>query len=134
MMDAKRIAIGTVVGGLAMFAVGYLIWNIVLDYWVGAFVAAGVARDSELLWVNALSNVTHAALVTLAIGWSGSSTIGGGVKVGAIVGCLVWLGVDLAYYANTTIFDFTTTILDPLLTAVHFGIGGGVIAAVLGRR
>ena len=133
-MDTKRLAIGTVVGGIAMYAVSYLIWNIALDYWVGGFAAAGVARESELLWAAALSNVPHAALVTLAIGWSGSSTIGGGVKVGAIVGCLVWLGVDLAYYANTTIFDFTTTILDPLLTAVHFGIGGGVIAAVLGRR
>jgi hypothetical protein len=37
------------------------------------------------------------------------------------------LGVDLACYANTTIFD-------PLLAGVHFGIGDGVIAAVLGRR
>ena len=133
-MDTKRLAIGTVVGGIAMFAVGYLIWNIALDYWVAGFDAAGVARESALLWAVALSNVPHAALVTLAIGWSGSSTIGGSVKIGAIVGFLVWLGADLAYYANTTIFDLTTTILDPLLTAVHFGIGGGVIAAVLGRR
>ena len=70
----------------------------------------------------------------LAIGWSGSSTIGGGVKIGAIVGFLVWLGADLAYYANTTIFDLTTTILAPLVTGVPFGIGGGVLAAVLGRR
>ena len=133
-MDTKRLAIGTVVGGIAMYAVSYLIWNIALDYWVGGFAAAGVARESELLWAAALSNVPHAALVTLAIGWSGASTIGGGVKVGAIVGCLVWLGVDLAYYANTTIFDFTTTILDPLLAGVHFGTGGGAIAAVLERR
>ena len=133
-MDTKRLAIGTVVGGIAMYAVSYLIWNIALDYWVAGFDAAGVARESALLWAVALSNVPHAALVTLAIGWSGASTIGGSVKIGAIVGFLVWLGADLAYYANTTIFDLTTTILDPLLTAVHFGIGGGVIAAVLGRR
>ena len=133
-MDAKRLAIGTVVGGIAMFVVGYLIWNILLDYWNGAFDAAGVAREAQLLWVNALSHVPAAALITLAIERGGSSTIGGGVKIGAIVGFLVWLGADLAYYANTTIFDLTTTILDPLLTGVPFGIGGGVIAAVLGRR
>ena len=76
-MDTKRLAIGTVVGGIAMFAVGYLIWNIALDYWVAGFDAAGVTRESALLWAVALSNVPHAALVTLAIGWSGSSTIGG---------------------------------------------------------
>ena len=72
-MDTKRLAIGTVVGGITMYAVSYLIWNIALDYWVGGFAAAGVARESELLWAAALSNVPHAALVTLAIGWSGSS-------------------------------------------------------------
>ena len=133
-MDTKRLAIGTVVGGIAMFVVGYLIWNILLDYWNGAFDAAGVAREPQLLWVSALSNVPFAALVTLVIERGGSSTIGGGVKIGAIVGFLVWAGVDLSFYANTTIFDLTTIILDPLLASVHHGIGGGVIAAVLGRR
>ena len=133
-MDAKRLAIGTVVGGIAMFVVGYLIWNILLDYWNGAFDAAGVAREAQLLWAVVLSNIAAAALITLAIETGGSSTIGGGVKIGAIVGFLVWSGVDLAFYADTTIFDLTTIILDPLLASVHYGIGGGVIAAVLGRR
>ena len=133
-MDAKRVAIGTVVGGVTMFLVGYLIWNIVLDYWNAAFVEAGVARETQLLWVNALSNVLAAALLTFTIERGGPSTIGGGVRIGAIVGFLVWSGVDLAFYANTTIFDLTAIIIDPLLAGVHFGIGGGVIAAVLGRR
>ncbi len=133
-MDAKRLAIGTVVGGIAMFVVGYLIWDILLDYWNGAFDAAGVAREAQLLWVNALSNVPAAALITLAIERGGSSTIGGGVKIGAIVGFLVWSTADLAFYANTTIFDLTAICVDSLLASVHFAIGGGVIAGVLGRR
>ena len=133
-MDTKRLAIGTVVGGIAMFGATYLIWNIAFDYYAVAIEAAGVAREPQLLWVSALSNVPFAALVTLVIERGGSSTIGGGVKIGAIVGFLVWSGVDLAFYANTTIFDLTAIILDPLLAGVHFGSGGGVIAAVLGRR
>ena len=133
-MDMKRLAIGTVVGGITMFLVAYLIWDILLDYWNGAFDAAGVAREAQLLWVNALSHVPAAALITLAIERGGSSTIGGGVKIGAIVGFLVWSSVDLAFYANTTIFDLTAICVDSLLASVHFAIGGGVIAAVLGRR
>jgi hypothetical protein len=133
-MDAKRLAIGTVVGGIAMFVVGYLIWDILLDYWNGAFDAAGVAREAQLLWVNALSHVPAAALITLAIARGGSSTMGGGVKTGAIVGFLVWSTADLAFYANTTIFDLTAICVDSVLASVHFAIGGGVIAAVLGRR
>jgi len=133
-MDTKRVAIGTVVGGITMFLVAYLIWDILLDYWNGAFDAAGVAREAQLLWVNALSHVPAAALITLAIERGGSSTIGGGVKIGAIVGFLVWSSVDLAFYANTTIFDLTAICVDSLLGSVLFAIGGGVIAAVLGRR
>ena len=131
-MDPKRVAIGTVGGGVTMFLVGSLIWNI--GYWNAALDAAGVAREPQLLWANALSPVLAAALVTFTIERGGSSTIGGGVRIGAIVGFLVWSGVDLAFYANTTIFDLTAIIIDPLLAGVHFGIGGGVIAAVLGRR
>ena len=133
-MCTKRLAIATLVGGIVMYAVGYLIWDILLDYWNGAFDAAGVAREAQLLWVNALSHVPAAALITLAIERGGSSTIGGGVKIGAIVGFLVWSSVDLAFYANTTIFDLTAICVDSLLASVHFAIGGGVIAAVLGRR
>ena len=129
-MDTKRFAIGTVVGGATMFAVGYLIWDIVFDYYAVALGAAGIAREPQLLWVMALSNGPFAALVTFAIERGGSSTIGGGVKVGAIVGFLVWSGVALVHYGSMTVFDLTATILDPLLSAVHFGIGGGVIAAV----
>ena len=132
-MDAKRLAIGTVVGGIAMFGAGYLIWNILFDYYVAAIEAAGIAREPQLLWVIAAANVPFAALVTLVIERGGSSTIGGGVKIGAIVGFLVWGGVALVHYADMTIFDLTATILDPLLSSVHFGVGGGAIAAVLGK-
>ena len=133
-MDTKRVAIGTVVGGITMLLVGYLIWDILFDYYAALLDAAGIAREPQLFWVIAASNVPFAALVTLAIERGGSSTIGRGVKVGAIVGFLVWSGVALVHYGSMTAFDLTATILDPLLSGVHFGIGGGVIAAVLGRR
>ena len=129
-MDAKRVAIGTVVSGITMFLVGYLIWDILFDYYAAAVDAAGIARAPQLFWVLAASDVPFAALVTLAIERGGSSTIGGGVKVSAIVGFLVWSGVALVHYGSMTVFDLTATILDPLLSAVHFGICGGVIAAV----
>ena len=132
-MDTKRLAIGTVVGSIVMFGATYLIWNIAFDYYAVAIEAAGVAREPQLLWVAALSNVPFAALVTLVIERGGSSTIGGGVKIGAMVGFLVWGGVALVHYADMTIFDLTATILDPLLSSVHFGVGGGAIAAVLGK-
>ena len=128
-MDTKRLAIGTVVGGIVMFGATYLIWNIAFDYYAVAIEAAGVAREPQLLWVSALSNVPFAALVTLVIERGGSSTIKGGVGIGAMVGFLVGGGVTLVTYADISIFG-----PGPVFVGVEFGIGGGVIAAVLGRR
>ena len=133
-MDLKRLVIGTVVGGITMSVVGYLIWNVVFDYWGAGFVAAGGSRESPLFLAEQLQNIPAALLVTLAVEKSGSSAIVSGIKCGAIVGFVIWSTVGLAYYANTTIFDLTETILDPLLASVQFGIAGGATATVLAKR
>jgi len=133
-MDMKRLVIGTVAGGITMSAVGYLIWNVAFEYWGAGFVAAGVARESPLFLAEQLQNVPAAFLVTLAVEKSGASAIASGIKCGAIIGFVIWSTVGLAYYANTTIFDLTETLLDPLLASVQFGIAGGVIATVLAKR
>ena len=82
-----------------------------------------------------MGTLSLAALVTLAVGSkAGSLTIGTGFKIGAIVGFLVWFGVDFIHYGIWNISNLTATIVDPLLELVQSGIGGAVIAAVLGRR
>ena len=135
-MDTKRFVIGTLVGGITMNVVGYLIWNLAFADFFAANVgsATGVARETGLVWAVALGTLSLAALVTLAVGSrTGSSTIGGGFKIGAIVGFLVWFGVDFIHYGLTNISNLTATIVDPLLEMVRTGIGGAVIAAVLAR-
>ena len=132
-MDMKRLAIGTVVGAITLQLVGYLIWNIVFDFYFAAVDASGVAREPQLLWANMLGNLSLAALLTLAIDKVGASTIGRGIKIGAIVGFLVWFGVDFAHYAVMTVQTLMGTIVDPLLELIRYGVTGGVIVAVLKR-
>ena len=60
-------------------------------------------------------------------------SIGAGVKVGAIVGFLVWFTADFTLYGLTNIANLTRTIVDPLLEIVHGGTGGAVIGFVLSR-
>jgi hypothetical protein len=62
-----------------------------------------------------------------------SSTIGAGVTIGAVVGFLLWFTVDFILYGVTNIANLTRTVVDPLLELVRGGIGGGVIAVVLGK-
>ncbi|MHC4067447.1 MAG: hypothetical protein ACYSUI_23495 [Planctomycetota bacterium] len=135
-MDAKRFVIGTLVGAITLYVVGNLIWGLTFAGFFAANVgsATGVARDAQLVWAVALGNLALAALVTLAVGTrTGSATVAGGFKIGAIVGFLVWFGVDFIHYGLTNVFNLTATVVDPLLELIHAGIAGAVIAAVLGK-
>jgi hypothetical protein len=135
-MDTKRFVIGTLVGGITMYLVGYLIWGLAFAEFFAANVgsATGVARESSLVWALVLGTFSLGALVTLAVGsQAGGFTILNGLKVGAIVGFLVWFGVDFMHFGVRNIFNLKATIVDPLLEIVRTGIGGAVIAAVLGK-
>ncbi len=135
-MDTKRLLIGTIVGGVTLRLVGYLIIErAFVDFYaanVGS--ATGAFRDPGLQWAYALSSLSLAALVTLGIvSRAGAPTIGRGFTTGAVIGFLVWFGVDFGLYGYANLFNLTATVVDPLLETIHHGIAGAVIAAVLAR-
>ncbi len=135
-MDTMRLIIGTFVGVITLYVLGYLIWELAF----GDFFAAnrgsaiGVERDTLVIWAVALGTVSYAALLTLAIGTrAGSATIVEGLKIGAIVGFLMWFGVDFIHYGIANVSNLTAAIADSLLELIRAGISGAVIAAVLGK-
>jgi len=135
-MDTKRLVIGTIVGGIALHVVGYLIFDLAVwnFYLANAGPATGAFRDANLQWAIALGNLSLAALATLGVASrAGAPTIGGGFTAGAVIGFLVWFGLDFILYGFTNLWNLTVVIVDPLLSAIQYGVAGAVIAAVLGR-
>lgn len=135
-MDTKRLAIGTLVGGITLYVVGYLIFAVLFSEFFAANAgsATGVGRESRVQWAIAIGNLSLALLYTLAImSRARSATIIEGFKIAGLVGFLVWLGVDFIHYGVANISNLTATIVDPLLEFVHAGTAGAVIAAVLGK-
>ena len=133
-MDTKRILIGTLAGGVAMYVLGYLIFDVLFGAFYASSVATGVLRDTYLHWAVVLGTLSLATLVTLAIeSRPGIATIGTGFTTGAIVGLLVWLGVDFIRYGMTNVPTLARTVVDPILEVVRTGASGAVIAAVLAR-
>lgn len=134
-MNTKQVVTGMVVGGITMFVVGYLIFVLAMGgfYEANEGSATGLARASTLWWAIALGTLSLATLVTLAVGWSGAKSAGQGFRIGAIVGFLVWFGVDFILYGNLNISTINIPLVDPLLGIVRTGIGGAVIATVLDR-
>lgn len=134
-MNTKNIIIGTVVGAITLFFLGYLIFEMALGDFYAANMgsATGVVKETPVLWASALGSVSYALLLTLAMLSRGASTsIVGGCKVAAIAGFLLWFTVDFTFYGIFNLSNLTITIVDPLLELVHAGVAGAVIAAVLG--
>ena len=133
-METKKLVTGIVVGGITMFVVGYLVFDMAMTgfYETNGGASFGVGREATLWWAIALGTASLATLVTLCIGWSDAKNAFQGFKIGGMVGFLVWFGVDLIYHGQFTIATNILPLVDGLLEIVRTGIGGAVIATVLG--
>jgi len=138
-MDTKRFVIGTLVGGITVFATGTLTFAMppirdFMAYAMNSGSATGVAREPQLLWAVALGALSYSALVTLAIGSRARpSSVGAGIRIGAVVGFLIWFTADFMFDGISNVGNLTSSLVDPLLELVPGALAGGVIAAVLGK-
>lgn len=96
--------------------------------------ATGVQRAAPLFWAVALGSLSYSALVTLAIqSRTDVVTPGAGMKIGAIVGFLLWFTADFMLYGISQIGSLTSTLLAPLIELIPGAIAGAVITRVLGN-
>jgi hypothetical protein len=135
-MDMKRVLIGTIVGGIVLELLSYLVFELAFGPYYAANVGAATnaLRTANLEWAIAVTNFSGALLVTLGLeAGSGTPSIATGFFTGAVIGLLVWIQADFYYYGATNVWNFVIAIVDPLLSALVTGTGGAVIAAVLAR-
>lgn len=137
-MNIKQFSIGTLVGAVVLFMLGFLVYAVLLTSFFEANVgsATGVARadDSMIMPGLFLGNVAVAALITyIYLQWAQISTFMTGFKGGLIIGFLMALGYNLVMYSTTNIMNLTSALVDAVVYAIMIGITGGVIGLILGR-
>jgi uncharacterized membrane protein len=133
-MNAKQWVIGTVVGAVVLFATGWVLFEMLLGgyYEANAGSATGVDKDPPILWSVAVGALAYAALIIYAMrGQAASVNMVSGMKVGAVVGFLLWATADFTLFAITNMNNLTITMVDPFVELVHGGITGAVIGALL---
>jgi hypothetical protein len=133
-MNTKQWVVGTVGGGVVLFVVGYIIFDMLLGdfYAANGGSATGVEREPQILWAIAVGALAYAALVLYALkAQAATPTMASGMKVGATVGFLIWLCADFTLYGITNMNNLTLTIVDPLAELVRGGITGAVLGALL---
>ena len=135
-MNIKRLTIGSVVGTITLYLLGELIWgNLFVEFFdANAGSAVGVDRESQIVWAVVVGSLFYAVLLTLALeSRSASKSLVDGLKIGAVVGALLWGTVDFIHFGVTNIDTLTAAVADTILEGVRGGIVGGVIAAVLSK-
>ena len=135
-MDLKRFLTGTVVGGVVLFVLGWLFWMVLFaGFFEGvAGSVTGAVKEPPVMWAFILGTLILAALYTLVIRWRGDSTVMDGLKTGALVGFLLWFGVDIILFSVWNITTLTSAIADSILELVRTGIAGAAIVAVAGKK
>ena len=135
-MTTQRLAIGTLVGGLVLFFLGYLVFVVIFgDFFAAnAGTATGVQKDPIDFVSLAIGQLAWGAALTLILGWASVSSVGRAARVSALVGLLFFFGIDLTMFATTNTSTLTVAVVDPILAAVLFAVAGAAIAAVSGKK
>lgn len=136
-MDAKKFLIGTLVGGVAFFFLGYLLYGLALaGFFAGhAGAASGEMKTmEEIVWWSLIAgNIASGALLTyIFLKWANVSTFSSGLSAGGAVGFLASLSMDLIRYATSNSLDLTGSLADVAVGTVMSAVAGGIIGAALG--
>ena len=75
-MDMKRLMTGSIVGGIVMMGLGYLIWEVLF----ATYFAAWDNDNARIWWAAAAGSVVMAALLTMWLDKSGASDWMGAAK------------------------------------------------------
>jgi len=135
-MDGQKFALAAVAGGIAVFVAGLLIYGLVFASFMQANTMAGIHRDAPRWIVLGVANLATGTLLTTVLGyWARVKDVPDGVRVGALLGFLVILSIDLTIAATSNLFpSLRVAIVDMLAYTVILAIGGGAVGAVLTRR
>jgi len=136
MKKTQKILAGTLVAGIVMFFLGWLIYGVLLAGFLSANCDNSNARPMEEMvwWALILANFASGLLLALTLGWSGSITMGAGFKIGALLGLLIALAFDLSMYAMTTMYsNLAVIVVDSLGYAILYGLSGLLIAPIMNK-
>lgn len=136
-MDTKKLLMGTVVGGITYFILGFLIYGMALMSTMAEYSNAACMRaETDMVWwAMIVGNFGFAALLTYVFLKAGNvNSFGSGAQTGLVLAFLVSLSIDLMVYATTTMMTNPTGIaIDVVASTVMGAVAGGVIGMIIGR-
>ena len=134
-MQTNKILLGGLAGGVALFLLGWIIYGILLmDFASTNYNQCMNRPNMEMIWwALILSNLAYGFLIAYLFSRTGTTGFIGGAKLGAIIGILLSISIDLGYYSMTTMYVHPSAIVVDIISyTIYIAIAGAVIAWVMG--
>jgi len=137
-MDSKKFIIGGLLGGVAHFFLGWVVWGMLIMGFMHNHsnpTAAIIFRNENEMkwWAMIVGNLTVGFLICYVLTKANIKNAAGGAFTGAVVGMLHSLATGLIVYAQMMIFGLPAIAADVVASAVVLGIVGGIVGWYLGR-
>jgi len=133
-MNSQKFIVGGIVGGIAYFILGWLVYGMLLKDFMAANFSTNMRADADTIWwALILGQFAAGFLLAYVLGKAGATSAAAGAGVGFIVGLLICLGYDLTIYGvSTTIASLKGLAADVAASAVISAVAGGAVGWVLG--
>jgi len=135
-MDTKKFLMGTIVGGISYFILGFLIYGLALESTMASYSNSACMRPMEQMvwWAMIVGNLGLAALLTYVFLRAGNVTsFGSGLQTGGVVAFLLSLSIDLMMYSTSTMMnDMMGIVVDVIAATIMGAVVGGIIGITLG--
>ncbi|HLF45881.1 MAG TPA: hypothetical protein VI548_05625 [Chitinophagaceae bacterium] len=135
-MNTNKFLIGGIIGGIANFLLGWLVWGMLLMNFLkeNMGTATGVmkAENEMVWWALIVGNLFWGFVLSYVLNKSGTSGVGGGATTGAMLGFLIAGGFDFTMLGTANIMTLNGVLVDIVASIVVSAIVGGVIGWYLG--
>jgi len=136
-MNTNKFLVGGIIGGVASFLLGWLVWGLLLMNFmnehtseVGKTVMRG--DDNMIWWALIAGNLLWGFTLSYVLNKSGANSPGSGATTGAVLSLLVSASYNCFIYAFQNIGDITLMAVDIIANLVVGGVVGGIIGWYLG--
>jgi hypothetical protein len=136
-MNTNKFLVGGIIGGVANFLLGWLVWGMLLmnfmtQHCSEASKAINRSEDNMIWWAMIVGNLAFGFLMSYILNKAGANSVAKGAGVGAVVGLLSAIGYDCMMYSMMDMMDTTAIAVDVAASTVVNSIVGGIIGWYLG--
>ena len=134
-MNANKILLGGIVGGVASFLLGWLVYGVLfMDYMNANYNQCAMKPMEEMVWwALILSNLASGFLLAIIFSWSNTRGWMAGAKVAGIVAFFMITSYDLSFYSMSSMFSgLSVVIVDIVIGTVFTAIVGALIGLAMG--